>query len=170
MEQASIMEGYQEYGKHAEPEAKKGLFSKPVESSVSLASDVTDQMRNLSRRLRVLEERYANQRKNMQVMEHNMLNDSKKIQNQTHTIQVDFDDLKKQIYELKQKFDLLAAELSDTAKREDVIVLEKYINLWEPVNFVTRNEVERIVQFVLDNKKSTKAPLKQETSRETIKL
>ncbi len=156
MEQASIMENYAEYGKHAEPEQKKGFFSKAAEPAPSLSADATDQMRNLSRRLRVLEERYANQRKNMQVMEHNMLSDSKKLQTQMHSLQSDFDELKKQIYDIKQKFDLIAADLADTAKREDVIVLEKYINLWEPVNFVTRNEVERIVQFVLENKKALK--------------
>ena len=164
MEQASIMEGYAEYGKHAEPEEKKGFFTKAPEPSASFSPDMTDQMRNLSRRLRVLEERYANQRKNMQVMEHNMLNDSKKLQTQMHSLQTDFDELKKQIYDLKQKFDLIAADLADTAKREDVIVLEKYINLWEPLNFVTRNEVERIVEFVLENKKNMKvAPFKQQS-------
>lgn len=156
MEQASIMEGYAEYGKHAEPEPKQGFFSKAPEAAPSFSADATDQMRNLSRRLRVLEERYANQRKNMQVMEHNMLTDSKKLQTQMHSLQSDFDELKKQIYDIKQKFDLIAADLADTAKREDVIVLEKYINLWEPINFVTRNEVERIVQFALENKKTLK--------------
>ncbi len=31
-------------------------------------------------------------------------------------------------------------------------VLEKYVNMWEPLNFVTRKEVERIVREVLEEK------------------
>ncbi len=157
MEQASLVEGYKEYGKHSESEQKKGLFAlKSVEVPPAFGTDITDQIRNVSRRLRILEERSANQRKNMQVLEHSMLGDNKKVQSQVRTLQTDFDDLKKQIYEMKQNFDLLTAELSETAKREDIIVLEKYINLWEPLNFVTRNEVEKIIQFILENKKATK--------------
>ena len=55
--------------------------------------------------------------------------------------------------EMKQKFDLIGSELSDTAKRQDVIVLEKYINLWEPLNFVTRNEVEKLINSIVESKK-----------------
>ncbi len=147
MEQASIIEGYQEYGKHeASEQKKKGLFAaKPDTTQALFTPDVNDQVRELSRRLRILEERHANQRKAFQVLEHNMLTENKKLQTQLRTTQNDFDDLKKQIYDMKQKFDLIGAELADTAKRADVVVLEKYINLWEPLNFVTRNEVERLV-------------------------
>lgn len=155
MEQASILEGYEEYGKHATPEPKKvGLFaSKPDPTQYVAGPDTSDQLRELSRRLRVLEERFASQRKSLQVLEHNMLAENKKSQTQVHSIQSDFDDLKKQIYDMKQKFDLIGSELADTAKRSDVVVLEKYINLWEPLNFVSRNEVEKIVIAILENKK-----------------
>lgn len=162
MEQASILEGYQEYGKQQAEEAKKqGFFAAKAEPAPSYASDMTDQLRNMSRRLRILEERYANQRKNAQVLEHNTIGENKKIQVQIRTIQADVDDIKKQLYEMKQKFDLIGAELQDTAKREDVIVLEKYINLWEPVNFVTRPEVEKLIQFILDSKEKEKSKPKK---------
>lgn len=162
MDQASILEGYQEYGKHTEEEAKKpGIFASKQEAVPSFASDMTDQLRNMSRRLRILEERYANQRKNAQVSEHNLVGENKKTQAQIRTIQTDIDDIKKQLYEMKQKFDLIGAELQDVAKREDVIVLEKYINLWEPVNFVTRSEVEKLIQFILDSKEKEKTKAKK---------
>ena len=36
------------------------------------------------------------------------------------------------------------------AKTEDVQVLDRYINLWEPANFVTRTEVEKIVDEAIN--------------------
>lgn len=154
MEQASILEGYSEYGARPEGAPKKSMLfsSKPEALGAPITPQVADQLRDMSRRLRILEERYANQRKNVQVLEHNMLSDQKKLQNQFHTEQNEIDDLKKQIYDMKQKLDILASEVNDSAKRGDVLVLEKYINLWEPLNFVTRNEVEALVAAFIDKK------------------
>ncbi len=154
MEQASILEGYSEYGPHPEQQQKKSMLfgTKQEPAGTPFSPQVADQLRDMSRRLRILEERYANQRKNVQVLEHNMLSDQKKLQNQFHSEQNEIDDLKKQIYEMKQKLDMLAAELSDTAKRGDVLILEKYINLWEPLNFVTRNEVEKLIITLIELK------------------
>ncbi|MBI4448282.1 hypothetical protein HY643_04840, partial [Candidatus Woesearchaeota archaeon] len=43
--------------------------------------------------------------------------------------------------------------LTSFAKKENVKVLEKYINLWNPLNFVTREEAKRIAKEVLEEKK-----------------
>jgi len=159
MEQASIYEGYEEFGKHEEEQPRKSLFSdvKPAAPSLSYTpsggDQMSDEMRSMSRRLRVLEERYANQRKSFQVLEHNMLTENKKTQALMHSLQTDIDDMKKQLYEMKQKFDIIGGELASAAKREDVIILEKYINLWEPLNFVSRNEVEKLINAIIEKSK-----------------
>ncbi len=161
IDQASIAQSYTEYGEVAKDNVKKsgGLFShvptgkKQSEQQTIIGADMGGELRDFSRRLRLLEERFASQRKNIHVMEHNMLTEHKKLQQQMRNMQQDFDDLKKNIYEIKQQFDLIGSELRETAKREDVVVLEKYINLWEPLQFVTRAEVERLIDFILESKK-----------------
>ena len=45
------------------------------------------------------------------------------------------------------------SELKNAAKRDEVKVLEKYINIWNPVKFVTQNEVESIVKDMLNRHK-----------------
>ena len=44
----------------------------------------------------------------------------------------------------------------NTAKKEDVEVLQKYINLWEPVNFATRKEVEKLFSELKSEKEKIK--------------
>ena len=47
---------------------------------------------------------------------------------------------------------LIIKELQSVARKEEVKVLEKYINLWNPIKFVTSNEVEQIVNDALERK------------------
>ena len=42
------------------------------------------------------------------------------------------------------------------AKKNDIKVLEKYINLWNPLDFVTEEEVEMIVEKKLNKLKNKK--------------
>ena len=50
----------------------------------------------------------------------------------------------------------IVKELQITAKRSEVKVLEKYINFWNPANFVTQNEVESLVKNILKKNKPKK--------------
>ena len=38
------------------------------------------------------------------------------------------------------------------AKKDDVQVMKKYLELWEPIHFVTQEQVEKIVQDMLERK------------------
>ena len=62
-------------------------------------------------------------------------------------------DIRKEIDEIKEKVIDIVAELESAAKREEVKVLEKYINFWNPVKFVTQNEAEAIVREILKQEK-----------------
>ena len=54
--------------------------------------------------------------------------------------------------EIREKMGLIIKELQSVARKEEVKVLEKYINLWNPIKFVTSNEVEQIVNDALERK------------------
>jgi len=126
-----------------ELESKKGLFKREAPpKDIRLNEDVSD----LSRRLRISEERYTTIRNRIQVMDQNMLLHNKKQTADIKTIDSDINDLKKEINDLNEKINLIIKELNDSAKKEDIEVLQKYINLWDPMNFVTRKEVEKLIK------------------------
>ena len=62
-------------------------------------------------------------------------------------------DIKKQIEDLRNILIQIVDEVKKSAKREDVRTLKKYINLWEPIKFVTYDKVEQIVREILEEKK-----------------
>ncbi len=131
------------------PPPKPGLFSgkpaapmQPQQNNTDLAAQVN----NISTRIRILEERYTNVRKKMQLTDQNMLSSNKDLKREMKVTQSDVDDLRKDLEDMKKNVRLIIKELKECAKSEEIKVLERYINMWEPVNFVTATQVEKIVE------------------------
>lgn len=120
------------------------------------AEDVMQELNMIGRRLRVLEERYSGFDKRMQVSEQNMISNHRNMNTEIKTTMEDIKEIKKEIYEVKDKLRLIILEMKNFARKEDVKVIEKYVNLWEPVNFVTRNQVEKIVNEILNKEDISK--------------
>ena len=54
-----------------------------------------------------------------------------------------------EIEDFKKQSERLIKRLSEFASKESVKVLEKYINLWTPMKFTTKNEVENLIDAAL---------------------
>ncbi|MFW6013788.1 MAG: hypothetical protein ACOCZQ_00205 [Nanoarchaeota archaeon] len=121
--------------------------------------ELSNMVKDLTRRLRQMEERYTNLRNSMQVTEQNMLSQSKKNTTDKQTLQADISELKKHIRNMGEEMKIVTKELGNTAKKDDVKVLEKYISFWEPLSFVTRNELKKEV------KRLVKKELEEQTKK-----
>ncbi|KHO45547.1 MAG: hypothetical protein QS98_C0010G0073 [archaeon GW2011_AR3] len=111
---------------------------------------VYGEMNNISVRLRIAEERYTNLRKKTQLIEQNMLAGHRNANLEIKTTNADLNEIKRELADIKSKLNLMAGEFRTFAKRDDVKVVERYVNLWSPLNFVTAAEVEKIVRRLLD--------------------
>jgi chromosome segregation ATPase len=130
------------------PSQPKG---KPMDSP---GGEMINQIRDFSRRLRIIEERHSSLRKNIQVNEQNMLTEGRKFASEVKTINSEISELRSMINEIKEEMRMLIADVRQSVKKEELKVLEKYISLWEPLNFVTPGEVERIVRKIIDQRES----------------
>lgn len=134
------------------PTEKKQMLRK-ASAPFPDASLITDHLNNIMRRLRVLEERQMNTRRNTQVTDQNMLEHHRKISADIKTINAEMIEIKKELFDVKTKIRMIIKELQECAKKEEVQVVKKYINLWQPMNFVTQDEVENIIREILEEKK-----------------
>lgn len=123
---------------------------KPRTQSTEGLSYLSSQVNNLSRRLRMIEERFTNIRNKMEVDEKNMLTFHKKVNSEFKTLNSEITEIRNEIKDMRQEMSMIIKELRLSAKKEDVKVLEKYIEIWQPLNFVTRKEVEKIVREILE--------------------
>jgi hypothetical protein len=127
------------------------VLNRPGDEQVD-TGDVSGLVKDLMRRVRVLEERYSSIRKNIQVNEQNMLSINKSLMTEMRTINMEITDLKQSIHTIREELQLMVRELKETVKKDEIKVLEKYIQLWEPLNFVSHDEMERYISSRLENK------------------
>ncbi|MBD3310818.1 hypothetical protein GF351_06390 [Candidatus Woesearchaeota archaeon] len=112
---------------------------------------IISQVNNMGRRLRVLEERFTELDRRAQLTDQNMLDHYKKLTAEIKAINDSVVEIKGEIDVIKSRIKEIVVELRKSAKEEDVKVLEKYINMWAPVKYVTQGEVEGIVRDVIDS-------------------
>jgi predicted RNase H-like nuclease (RuvC/YqgF family) len=106
----------------------------------------------IGRKIRILEDRYSNVRRKTQVTDRNMLNIQKNINREIKTMDEQVLDLQKEISELDEKLRQILREIGNFAKSEDIKVLKRYLDFWEPVGFVTKSDVEQVVRRLLEEK------------------
>jgi len=137
------------------PEPKKGSSgaSKPPVSE-PMAGGMGEDLTKLAARLKIIEERYSELRKKLMLIEQNMLSHHKKAMGEIKVLHSEITDTNSKINEIQEKILLIVKELRLTAKREDIDVMKKYVELWNPMRFITKEQVENIVEEVLGQKTS----------------
>jgi histidyl-tRNA synthetase len=77
----------------------------------------------------------------------------------TNDLKTEFKTLNSDLLEFKhdhektiEKMDLIVKELKQTAGREEVQTLKKYLELWNPMNFVSQRDLERTLDSKLQLK------------------
>jgi len=119
--------------------------SKPEKRTEATVTEEAAQINTVARAVKILEDKYYNLRKKVQISEENNLNQHKKLGDDIKVIQSDILEIKRDIEDIKEKIRLIVKELKLTAKEEDIKVVQKYLDLWEPVNFITRDEAKRAI-------------------------
>ncbi|MFC2136034.1 hypothetical protein ACFLTH_15575 [Bacteroidota bacterium] len=104
---------------------------------------ISQSVTGIGSRLRVLEERYMNLRKKNQMTDENLLNFEKDIRDEIHTINQDLLEIKKGIFNINENLSSISEELRTSVKQSDLKTVEKYVDMWQPMNFVTKEELDR---------------------------
>ena len=134
-------------------DAKRGMA--PMPETAPLAEDMT----RLTARLKITEERYSELRKKLLLIEQNMLSHHKKEMNEIKLLNSDITEINSRINLIEDRILMIVKELKLAAKREDIAVMKKYVELWNPMRFATKEQVENIVREALGKEKE---PAKKE--------
>ena len=108
--------------------------------------EVTKSMSELASSIRILEDRYMNLRKKSQLTDQNLIELQKEYYKEKKHTNQELIETKLKLQELLDELKIIHGELKDTVKQTDLKVLNKYLDLWEPIQFVTRKEVEKILK------------------------
>lgn len=126
--------------------------------------DFTQIVNELANRLRILESKQNLLSEKMLVMNQNMIEEYKKVMKEKKAGEMHAKDLERDLANVKNIVKHLTDEASLFARQSDVKALEKYINLWDPLQFVTEKDVQRLVTDALKEKHAT-ADTRQRSAR-----
>ncbi|MBI4152997.1 hypothetical protein HY497_00605 [Candidatus Woesearchaeota archaeon] len=100
----------------------------------------------LNTRIRVLEEKASNLNRKIELLESNVVKGNKKRNETLRAFDNDLLEMKRDLTSVKQKIDLIVRELKLTAGKDELNIVKRYLDLWNLARFVTRDEIEQIVE------------------------
>lgn len=133
------------------------------------AKTLTRLLADVAAELRILEDRYTNLRKKNQLTDQALLETQRNFSKEKRLLNDDLTEAKMKLQELVEDIALMKSEFKDVVKQKDFKVIEKYLDMWEPLQFVTRKEVDELINELESRKKTIKAPIPQFTLKKETK-
>ncbi len=96
-----------------------------------------------------LESKTNNLLRQMEIFKNDFVKKNTDLKKEVKALTEELLDFKRDHDALTQKMDLVVKELRQTAGIEQVSVLKRYVDLWNPLNFATQRDVERVVEAKL---------------------
>lgn len=93
-----------------------------------------------------LEGKVNNLLREVNVLKNDFIKKNNKLSQDLKTTSADFLEMKHEQEKVLQKMDLIIKELKQTAGIEEVMTIKKYLEFWNPLNFVTQRDLERAVE------------------------
>jgi len=122
------------------PPAKK----QPVD--LEMFGRVSKNVNSIAANLRIIEERFSTLRNKSQTVEQGMINLEKDIRSDIKSLSEDLMDLKRELNDINDKLRIMSAEIKNLVNKNEFKVMEHYLDMWQPMNFVTRNELSKILE------------------------
>ncbi len=117
--------------------------------------EVNVQLNDVSTRLKILEERYGTLRKKFEVTEQNIIESDKGHYEEITLLGDGVLDIKRSMKDLVEKVSLLGDEIQGFVSKNEFTVLRRYVDFWQPLDFVTRKEVNNFLREKFHPKKTT---------------
>ncbi len=115
----------------------------------------TNSAQEMIGRLRINESRIANLRERLVVTDNNMIEEFRRMSEQIKELNLELRQAKGEVFKLRETLKDVIKEMNSFASSQELKVLERYINTWNPLNFMTEKEVLSLIKDnIKENAKS----------------
>lgn len=122
-------------------EVKQTIMA-PQTAANPYANPFQSEMSNMISRLRLLEERHTNLQRKMHMIEEHYLTNTKETKSEIKIMHSELVEVKRSVKEFGEILERITRSMEDFATRDDVKLIEKYVNLLDPTNFISRAQLE----------------------------
>ncbi len=123
------------------------LGGKPQQKNITQTNsqEILRKIAEISERARLMEERLKQTREKLQVLDETLTSRIRDLIDEISNSKGEISALRKELDESKEVLRRVVKEMASTARLSDVKVLEKYINMVDVTRFITKEDVEEIV-------------------------
>ncbi len=126
---------------------EKDLFkASDSKLAISQFSKYSERLDDIENKTRLIEDRLNVTSKKVELLEQNLIKLAKETNSSLNEINIRIKDIDNSIKELNARFSQLAGEAVGFAKKDDVESIRKYLEFWYPVEFVTKESMEKILE------------------------
>ena len=112
---------------------------------VQEGQEITQVIVDLNNRIRTLEGKYALLGERLLTVNQNMIEEYKRLLSELKLVHEDAREVRQEIFITHDAIRNIVKEMEYFAKKEQVKVLERYIELLNPMRFATTEEVEKLI-------------------------
>ena len=112
---------------------------------VQEGQEITQVIVDLNNRIRTLEGKYALLGERLLTVNQNMIEEYKRLLSELKLVHEDTREVRQELFITQDAIRNIVKEMEHFAKKEQVKVLEKYIDLLNPMRFATTEEVENLI-------------------------
>jgi len=105
-----------------------------------------DQIGNVMRMLRMIEQRYRTLRERLRLSDSQFISVQKDLGENIRSLTREVTDVQSKMQKLEYKLGLLNKQLNESASKDDVNTLQRYVEMWQPQLFVTKKEAEKMIK------------------------
>ena len=104
-----------------------------------ILSEIVNRIRSLESKYNILGERLL-------VVNQNMITQFKKNSTEFKATNDDIKEIRNELFKIKELIKDISKELQFFATKDHVKALEKYINLWNPMKFITEDDLNKVLE------------------------
>jgi len=113
----------------------------------------SDKISDLSNRVRLLEEKFEQLREKLKATDQNLLRRTNELKELITENSIQVEEINKNLKDVRETTRHLIKEAETSAKINDLKVLEKYVDLFDPTRFLTLSEAEKIFEKKKEKRK-----------------
>ncbi len=121
----------------------------PIRAEQQLQSKVHDRLSDISARVKLVEQQLQTIRNHLEVVDSSVIEKHKTLISEIRKTEDDMRNLRADMDKVKGLSERLAKRLEAFATKEEVKVLERYVNMWQPMNYMSKQETEKLVKNIL---------------------
>ena len=114
---------------------------------------VGNQVSEFSSRVSLMEQKAENLRRHIELLDSSLIEKHKSVVTEIRDVQDGMRGLRADIEYVKDLSERLAKRMEALASKDEVKVLQRYTEYWNPLQFVTKSEVKSMVENILKEHK-----------------